>query len=163
MSTAVRKETLHKYISMGRKSDLKVGIPVTSIDTSIDSISRASLNLDRQLSVEKLSSYLSAGVELSVQFQRTTYFHLFLGPIFMVLILDLNNMFLEVLNTSQIYQNTSKVRFVKELANYTKYVLNNCLFDNMFWVDEITISAKKITLVDYKQQIVFLIDPINHS
>ena len=55
------------------------------------------------------------------------------------------------------------MRFVKELANYTKYVINNCLFDNMFWVDEITISAKKITLVDYKQQIVFLIDPINHS
>ena len=30
-------------------------------------------------------------------------------------------------------------------------------------MDEITISAKKITLVDYKQQIVFLIGPINHS
>ena len=33
----------------------------------------------------------------------------------------------------------------------------------MFWVDEITISAKKITLIDYKQQIVFLIGPINNS
>ena len=33
----------------------------------------------------------------------------------------------------------------------------------MFWVDEITISAKKITLVNYKQQIFFLIGPINHS
>ena len=33
----------------------------------------------------------------------------------------------------------------------------------MFWVDEITIYAKKITLIDYKQQIVFLIGPINHS
>ena len=30
-----------------------------------------------------------------------------------------------------------------------------CLFDNMFWVDEITISAKNITLIDYQQQIVF--------
>ena len=40
---------------------------------------------------------------------------------------------------------------------------NNCLFDNMFLVDEITISAKKITLVDYKQQIIFLIGKINHS
>ena len=30
----------------------------------------------------------------------------------------------------------------------------------MFWVDEITISVKKITLMDY--QIVFLIGPINH-
>ena len=34
-------------------------------------------------------------------------------------------MFLEVLNTSQIYPNTSKVCFVKGLANYIKYVLNN--------------------------------------
>ena len=34
-------------------------------------------------------------------------------------------MFLEVLNTSQIYPNTSKVRFVKRLTNYTKYVLDN--------------------------------------
>ena len=25
----------------------------------------------------------------------------------------------------------------------------------MFWVDEIAISAKKITLIDYQQQIVF--------
>ena len=36
---------------------------------------------------------------------------------FMALILDLNNMFLEVLNTFWIYPNTSKVRFVKRLAN----------------------------------------------
>ena len=57
-----------------------------------------SRNLDRQLSVKQL--------------------------IFMALILDLNNIFLEVLNTSQIYPNTRKMRFVKGLANYTKYVLN---------------------------------------
>ena len=32
----------------------------------------------------------------------------------------------------------------------------------MFWVGEIAISVKKITLIDYQQQIVFLIVPINH-
>ena len=37
MSKVVRKETLHKYISMDRKSYLKIWILVTSIDTSIDS------------------------------------------------------------------------------------------------------------------------------
>ena len=37
MSRVVSKETLHKYISMGQKSDLKIWIPITSIDTSIDS------------------------------------------------------------------------------------------------------------------------------
>ena len=39
----------------------------------------------------------------------------------MSLILDLNNIFLEVLNTSYIYQITNKVHFVKGLVNYTKY------------------------------------------
>ena len=34
-------------------------------------------------------------------------------------------MFLEVLNPSQIYSITSKVHFVKGLANYIKYFLNN--------------------------------------
>ena len=29
---------------------------------------------------------------------------------------------------------------------------NNCLFDNMFWVVEIIISTKKITLIDYKKK-----------
>ena len=33
-------------------------------------------------------------------------------------------LFFEVLNTSQIYPITSKVRFVKGLANYIKYVPN---------------------------------------
>ena len=50
--------------------------------------------------------------------------HLFLGQIFMALTLDINNMFLEVLNLSQIYPITSKVHFVKGLTNYIKYVLN---------------------------------------
>ena len=38
----------------------------------------------------------------------------------MVLTLELETLFLEVLNTSYIYPNTSKVRFVKGLANYKK-------------------------------------------
>ena len=32
----------------------------------------------------------------------------------------------------------------------------------MVWVDEIAYSAKKIILLDYQQQIVFPIGPINH-
>ena len=55
-------------------------------------------------------------------------------------------------------------------CNFCNFVLiiiildfaNNCLFDNIFWVDEITIFAKKITLIDYQQQIVLLIGPVNH-
>ena len=42
----------------------------------------------------------------------------------MALTLDLNNMFFEVLNLSKIYPITSKVHFVKGLANYIKYVPN---------------------------------------
>ena len=34
---------------------------------------------------------------------------------------------------------------------------NNCLFDNMFWVVEIIISTKKITLIDYQKQNFILI------
>ena len=40
-------------------------------------------------------------------------------------------------------------------AGVTSSLAPHCLFDNMFWMDEITISAKKITLIDYQQQIVF--------
>ena len=129
MSRVVRKETLHKYISLGRKSYLETWIPVTSIDWEVSSfkprqiqLSRSyreaieetwafsidppsyrkvsSFNLDRSRDVEQLSSYLFAGVELSVELYWTDFLHLFLGPIFMALILGLNNMFLEVLNTS---------------------------------------------------------------
>ena len=42
----------------------------------------------------------------------------------MALTLDLNYMFLEVLNPFLIYPITSKVHFVKGLANYIKYVSN---------------------------------------
>ena len=38
----------------------------------------------------------------------------------MALTLELETLFLEVLNTSLIYPNTSKVCFVKRLANYIK-------------------------------------------
>ena len=38
----------------------------------------------------------------------------------MVSTLDLETMFLEVLNTSKFYPNTGKILFVKELANYIK-------------------------------------------
>ena len=40
----------------------------------------------------------------------------------MALTLELETLFLEVLNTSYIYPITSKVRFVKKLANYIKYL-----------------------------------------
>ena len=44
----------------------------------------------------------------------------------MTLTLDLETLFLEALNTSWIYPITSKVRFVKELADYIlTYVSNN--------------------------------------
>ena len=51
--------------------------------------------------------------------------------ILLLLLLFYNNTYIEIL-----------------FLNFT----NNFLFDNMFWVDEITISAKKITLIDYQQQ-----------
>ena len=38
----------------------------------------------------------------------------------MALILELKTLFLEALNTSLIYPNTSKVRFVNGLSNYIK-------------------------------------------
>ena len=85
MSRVRKKEVLHKYISLGRKSDLKIWIPVTSKDREVSRRCQA-LNLNRysyrevieelsrkhelsrsiyQVSrgVEQLSSYLSAGVE----------------------------------------------------------------------------------------------------
>ena len=43
-----------------------------------------------------------------------------LGQICMASTLDLETKFLEILNTSQIYPNTSKVHFFKGLANYIK-------------------------------------------
>ena len=61
MSRVVSKESLHKYISMGLKSDMKIWIPVISID----SIYWASL-IDSYLSSScraicpQVSSYLSS-------------------------------------------------------------------------------------------------------
>ena len=77
MSKVVRKETLHKYISLGRKSDMEIWIPVTSIDREVSRRCQA-LNLDRYsyweaieelLRRQKLSRSIhqvSRGVKLSV-------------------------------------------------------------------------------------------------
>ena len=53
-------------------------------------------------------------------FNEQHFLHLNLGQTCMALTLEFETRFLEVLNTSLIYQNTSKVRFVKVLANYIK-------------------------------------------
>ena len=96
-------------------------------------------NLDRYLDRQYLSSLIKprqiticqAAIELSVRRCRAicpalvnSFSSLVSWSNHHVFILDLNNMFLEVLNTSYIYLNTSKVRFIKGLVNYTKYVLN---------------------------------------
>ena len=81
------------------------------------------IKLDRYLSVEQLSSHgwnsflSSMDSQLSSQllnFNEQHFFNLSLGQTCMSSILDLETQFLEVLKTSQIYPNTSKVRFVKE-------------------------------------------------
>ena len=57
MSRVVRKETLHKYISLGRKLDLETWIPVTSIDREV--LRRClDLNLDRYSYQEALKELL---------------------------------------------------------------------------------------------------------
>ena len=53
-------------------------------------------------------------------FNKQHISHLNFEQTCMVLTLELETKFLEVLNTSQIYPNTSKVCFVKGLANYIK-------------------------------------------
>ena len=73
----MRKETLHKYISLAQKSDLKIWIPVTSKDR--EELRRCwALNLDRYSYQEAINELLrrwelslsihqlSRGVELSV-------------------------------------------------------------------------------------------------
>ena len=83
------------------------------------------INLNRYLSVELLSSHwiqttLSLDRCQLSSFNEQHFSHLILGQTCMVLTLELETLFLETLNTSQIYPNTSKVRFVKGLANYIK-------------------------------------------
>ena len=68
----MRKETLHKYISLAQKSDLEIWIPVTSIDREVSKSYRGAVKETWAFSIdppaiEQVSSYLSAGVELSVQ------------------------------------------------------------------------------------------------
>ena len=58
---------------------------------------------------------------LAVEFQNPALSHLILGQTFMALTLELETLFLEALNTSYIYPITSKVGFVKRLANYINY------------------------------------------
>ena len=53
-------------------------------------------------------------------FNDRHFSNLNLGQTCMVSTLDLETKFLEVLNTSQIYPNTSKIHFVKRLAYYIK-------------------------------------------
>ena len=64
------------------------------------------VKLDRYLSVEMLSSQLQS-------FNEHHFFSLNLGQTCMFSTLDLETQFFKVLNTSQIYLNISKVRFVK--------------------------------------------------
>ena len=74
MSRVVRKETLHKYISMGRKSDLKIWIPITSIDREVLKRCRV-LNFDRysyREAIEELSrrQELSWSIRLAIERYR---------------------------------------------------------------------------------------------
>ena len=88
------------------------------------------INLDRypicQVAVEPrgwnsfLSSIDNQLLSQLSSFNDMHFFSLFLGQTRMTLTLDLEIQFLEVLNIFQIYPNTSKVRFVKELDNYIK-------------------------------------------
>ena len=83
------------------------------------------INLDRYQSVELPSSH---GIQIALsldtcQLSRINelhFSHLIPGQTCMALTLELETLFLEALNTYQIYLNTSKVRFVKGLANYIK-------------------------------------------
>ena len=72
MFRVVRKETLHKYISLAQKSDLEIWIPVTSIDREVSKSYRGAVEETGAFSIdppaiEQLSSYPSVGVKLSVQ------------------------------------------------------------------------------------------------
>ena len=59
MSRVVRKETLHKYKSLGRKSDLEIWIPVTSIDGEVSSFKLRQIQLSRsyQGAVEETGAF----------------------------------------------------------------------------------------------------------
>ena len=83
------------------------------------------INLDRYQFVELPSSHeiqttLSLDRCQLSSFNEKHFSHLILRQTCMTLTLELETLFLEVLNISQMYPNTSKVRFVKGLANYIK-------------------------------------------
>ena len=52
MSRVVRKETLHIYVSMDRKSDLKILISYFSIDTAVELSVETLIDIFVELSVE---------------------------------------------------------------------------------------------------------------
>ena len=66
------------------------------------------------------NSFLSSIDDQLSSFNDRHFFSLFLGQTRMVLTLELETLFLEALNTSQIYPITSEIHFVKGLANYIK-------------------------------------------
>ena len=84
------------------------------------------INLDRYpicRAVVKPRGWNSSASSIDGQllsFNNRHFSDLNLGQTCMASTLDLETKFLEVLNTSQIYQNTSKVHFVKRLVNYIK-------------------------------------------
>ena len=61
---------------------------------------------------------MASTLDLETSFNELALFSLNLGQTYMGLTLDLETKFLKVLNA--FYPNTSKVRFVKGLANYIK-------------------------------------------
>ena len=71
MSRVMRKENLHKYKNMGRKSNLKIWIPVTSINWEVSRRCWA-LNFDRysyRKAIEELSrrQKLSQSIHLAIE------------------------------------------------------------------------------------------------
>ena len=103
MSMIVRKETLNKYIKLGRISDLEVW---NHSSWEIELVSSFPLILDSNY----LSSYLSS---FSKQF-----FFTYFGSIFMSLILPLDMYQIQLKST----QFTNEVYFVEGLANYTENI-----------------------------------------
>ena len=73
--------------------------------------------ITKKLTFLNLDSYLIYRVAVEHRALNPALLHLILGHTCMALTPDLETMFLEALNTSQIYPISSKVRFVKGLAN----------------------------------------------
>ena len=83
------------------------------------------INLDKQPSIElavepRVSIAFKPRQMLVAELQNPALSDLILGQTCMALTLELETLFLEALNTTKIDPITSKVRFVKGLANYIK-------------------------------------------